>query len=64
MIRNFYKINYCYLPEKFTAVNGSSNISNGSFTSTKSNVADFDFLKTDNWMNFSSHSQTSYFYFF
>jgi len=44
----------------FIAVNGRS-ISNGSFTSTKSNVDDFDFLKTDNWMNFSSHSQTSYF---
>jgi len=41
-----------------TAVNGGS-VSNGSFTSTKSNVADFDFLKTDNWMNFTSHSQTS-----
>jgi len=39
-------------------VNGSS-ISNGSFTSTKSNVGDFDFLKNDNWMNFTSHSQTS-----
>ncbi|CAI6348087.1 unnamed protein product [Macrosiphum euphorbiae] len=39
-------------------VNGRS-VSNGSFTSTKSNVDDFDFLKTDNWMNFSSHSQTS-----
>lgn len=43
---------------QFTIVN-HSNILNGSFTSTKSNVADFDFLKTDNWMNFTSHSQTS-----
>lgn len=42
------------------AVNGNI-ISNGSFTSTKSNVADFDFLKSDNWMNFTSHSQTSKF---
>lgn len=41
-------------------VNGN-NISNGSFTSTKSNVADFDFLKSDNWMNLTSQSQTSKF---
>lgn len=39
-------------------MNGNS-VSNGSFTSSKSNVDDFDFLKTDNWMNFTSHSQTS-----
>lgn len=43
------------------AVNGGS-VSNGSFTSMKSNVGDFDFLKTDNWMNFTSHSQTSILY--
>lgn len=43
-------------------MNGGSG-SIGSFTSTKSNVADFDFLKTDNWMNFTSHSQTSNFFF-
>lgn len=42
----------------FTAVNGN-NILNGSFSSTTSNVADFNFLKSDNWLNFSSHSQTS-----
>ncbi|VVC36782.1 Hypothetical protein CINCED_3A000994 [Cinara cedri] len=36
-----------------------NNILNGSFTSTKSNVADFDFLKNDSWMNFTSHSQTN-----
>lgn len=64
MICNCCIINNCFLSKKCTAVNGSSNVSNGSFTSTKSNVADFDFLKTDNWMNFTSHSQTSNFYFF
>lgn len=50
---------FCY---KYSAVN-NSNVSNGSFTSSKSNVADFDFLKTENWMNFTSHSQTSNFFF-
>lgn len=45
----------------YIAIN-DGNISNSSFTSTKSNVADFDFLKTDNWMNFTSHSQTSNFF--
>ncbi|XP_050429308.1 cyclin-G-associated kinase isoform X2 [Adelges cooleyi] len=37
----------------------SSSMSNGSFSSSKSNVGDFDFLKTDNWMNSTSYSQTS-----
>ncbi|XP_050532140.1 cyclin-G-associated kinase [Daktulosphaira vitifoliae] len=40
------------------SVNGNQ-MSNGSFTSSKSNVGDFDFLKTDDWMNFTSYSQTN-----